>query len=665
MASEDKKKNHSFRDFKGVNTQADRKMIGDDEFAWLENVMPIGHGNARTIPAPSAALYTLPVGAICYYMAEGNISGVSYMYLFCTNGSCYQVNLTTYAQTIVGAAGTFSGTTSRIAQWKNERICIIDATNGYFDWNGTTLTTYKGTVASVTVTAGGTGFTNATTTTLTPSSGSATFSCTLAVNLVTLSAAGTGYAVGDVLTVAGGTFTSAATISVTAVSSGAITGVNLLTTGNYTIAPSNPASVTGGHGSSATFTLNFSLGTVTVVTPGSGYVSAPTITIAGAGAGANATTTVNMGVTASGTSIASYSGRIWISSGRTILFTAPSSYNDFNPTDLAGSLIMTDDTMKGSIQRLFSANNFLYVVGQNSINVISNVVVTNPQTSSTGAIIVAATTTFSNTNITPTIGTMMPDSIVPFYRTIEFATDYGIIGLTGSTPQKISDDLDGVFPNVDFTQVPTGGLATIFNILCLCYLVKYNDPVSGQTRSLLAIHFNKMWYFSSQVAGLKFVATAYPDVDKPSLWGTDGNSLYKLFSNTTNSISQIITTKLWDMGSPLITKQVLKLGIETISSGQPAQITVSLDTDANSITYNTQSVNTMVWKNNSGGIITWTNNASQPLIWYASGYVFSKQDVGNVGNYVGMTNTTTSPNMIYTGFHLQYEPRTPWTGVPF
>ena len=495
------KKNLSLRNFKGVNTQADRKTIDSDEFSWLENVMPIGSGNMRTVPAPSAAIAALPISypTVCYYMAEGNILGVSYMYMFCSDGSCYQVNLLTYAVTVVGAAGTFSGVTSKITQWKNERICIIDITKGYFDWNGTTLTTYQGTVASVTVTNGGTGFTNATTTTLTPSSGSATFSCTLGVNLIVVAGGGTGYAVGDSLTLVGGTLYSAATVFVASVSAGVITGINLTNPGSYSIAPTNPVGVTGGHGTGATFTLNFSMNTVTVVTPGSGYVTAPTITIAGAGAGINATTTVNLAISANGTAIATYASRIWVGANRTMLFSAPGSYSDFNPTDLAGSLIMTDDTMKGSITRLLSANNFLYIFSANSINVISNVTVTSPQTSTSSSgvvtVTVPSTTTFSNTNITPSTGTDYENSIIPLNRSIMFCMAYGFHSLTGSTPQKVSDDLDGLFQAIDFTQSPTGGLAVVWDILCLCFLVFYQDPIAG-TRPLLCVFFNKKWYFA-------------------------------------------------------------------------------------------------------------------------------------------------------------------------
>ena len=663
---EGKKKDHAFRDFKGVNTQSNRKVIDDDEFAWLENVQPIGYGNAAAVNNASAAIATL--GVECYYMAEGNLAGNDYMYMFCTDGSCVQVLLTSpFTKTTVGAAATFSGTQSRIAQWQNSQICIIDASNGYFTWDGSTLTTYKGTVASVTVNSGGIGFTNATTTTLTPSSGAATFSCTLSANLATLVSGGTGYAVGDVLIVTGGTYTIQTTLTVSAVNAGVITGFNLTTPGVYTIAPANNVATTGGHGgANATFTMDWSIGAVAVTGPGSGYGAAPTITVAGAGAGTGAVLTVVMNVTANGTTIATYSGRVWIANGRTILFTAAGTYNDFNPADLAGSLIMTDDTLKTSISRLFSANNYLYIFGASSVNIISNVTVSNPVLSSTGAILTPSTVTFSNTNISSNMGTDMGDSLVSLFRSVMYVSDYGVFALTGSTPQKISDHLDGIFPLISFTQSASGGTVIINGIQTLCYLVSYTDPVLG-ARPLLLLYFNKKWYFASQTttSALTFIAQASPDPDVPSMYGTDGLHLYELFSNTTAATAQTIKTKLWDFGSSLIVKQALKFGMETISTNTPATISINIDTEYNTQAYSTASGNTITWANNAGNPIIWYNNSGVVIVWLATGYLFTRADVSNYGNYLGQTITSPTPGLVYTGFYFQYEPRTPWAGVPW
>lgn len=76
---------------------------------------------------------------------------------------------------------------------------------------------------------------------------------------------GSGYTVGDILTWVGGTLSPggvAAQSIVTSVSGGAITGMDVKTVGNYTVAPTSPNSATGGTGTGATLTATFAGGLV-------------------------------------------------------------------------------------------------------------------------------------------------------------------------------------------------------------------------------------------------------------------------------------------------------------------------------------------------------------------------------------------------------------------
>jgi hypothetical protein len=652
----DAKQNLALRDHGGVNTQAVRQVIGDNEYAWLENAMPIGRGNLKVVPTTSAALVTLPIPGSCYYMDSGNISNTEYMFMFCSDGSAWQVNLLTYASVKFANAGTFSGFGTAIAQWKNERIVIIDPNNGFFDWDGTTLTAYKGTIASVSIVSGGINFTSSPT--ITPASGSASFSSTIGANLATLTTAGTGYAVGDLLTVVGGTFTLPVTLTVSAVTSGGvISGFNITNPGVYTIAPANNVSVTGGHGASAAFSLVFGIIGVTVANPGTGYVSAPGLTVSGGGGGTGAQLTANLAVSVGGNCISVYSGRVWIAFNRTVLFTAPGSYNDFNPADLAGSFIMTDDTLKSKISKLFSANNYLYITGGSSVNILSNVTVTAPVLSNTGAVLTPGTTVFTNTNISPSIGTEMAASVVSYFRTVAFATDYGFMGLTGSTPQKMSDALDGIFQQIDFNQGISSGQAVINNIMCLCFLVKLIPQTSGMwfntagtlgnwvnsspqqgawyatSSPLLCVYFNKKWFFATQGANIKYIAEAAPDPDVPSVYATDGTGLFKLFSDTASPIQHKIQSKLWDMGNPLAVKQAYKLGME-FTAAAAGTINISLDTESASTPYT--------------------------IAPSSAGYYFTGQDATAFGNYLGMTINSSMPGTIYTGFYLQNDIRAQW-----
>ena len=75
---------------------------------------------------------------------------------------------------------------------------------------------------------------------------------------VTIATAGSGYAVGNTMLVNGGIHVFPTELTVTSVNgSGGITGISITNAGSYTTTPTNPVTVTGGAGSSATFNLTF------------------------------------------------------------------------------------------------------------------------------------------------------------------------------------------------------------------------------------------------------------------------------------------------------------------------------------------------------------------------------------------------------------------------
>lgn len=490
-------KNHSFRDFGGINTQANRENIGDDEFAWLENVMPIGDGNMPALYGPVDTAISLS-GATCYNMWDANIANVDYMFMFCTDGSAFQVNLSSLAVVKFANAGKFNGSSTRIAQWANDRILIIDS-SGYYDWNAAVLTSLGGT----------------------------------------------------------------------------------------TSAPS------------------------------------------------------------AGTTIAVFSGRVWIGNSRTVVYSAPNSYTDFQGVSFGGSFVIDDPTLHSTIKQMLSANGFLYIVGQDSVNVVSDVRVSS------------STTVFSNLNLVTTVGTVWPDSVIAYYRTIWLAAKYGFYGITGATATKGSDDLDGIFPNILTTQAITSGTVILNNILCLVYLFKYQDTASQ--RYVMAIHFNKKWFLASQGITLTDIATASPS-GVPTLYGTDGTKLYKLFSDTTNTTTptQIIKTRLWDMGAPLQVKQALKVGIEVISPTNLVTITGTVDTEYATTPISFSAQNVVSWVNNLNAVVLWQNNTLQIVAWAVAGYLFPKSNIDAYGNYVGVTLNSTTAGVTYAGIHLQYKLSTPW-----
>ena len=564
------KQNHSIRDFGGINTQASRQAIDDDEFSWLENMMPIGKGNLVTVPAPVDTGVT--VTGNCFYHKSANIGGVTYMFMFTADGAAYQVNLTSYAKTTVAAAATFSGANTQFDQWKNDRILIIDA-NGYYSWDGSTLIKINVTFVNTAKIDNGSG------------------------------GAGTILNV----TVAGGVLAIGQGISGAGVSAGTII-----------------QSFISGTGGTGTYGVNISQNVA------SGSLTATSV------------------APSSGSCIAVYSGRVWVSSNRTVSYSAPDQYTDFTTTNFGGSFVMEDPTLHSAIIQLISTNGFLYVIGQDSINVISDVrVSTSP-----------ATTLFSNLNLVTTAGTSSPGSVVSYYRSLWMAAPYGFYAVTGSTAQKGSDKLDGIFPFIASATGFSSGVVVINKILCLAFMFTYADPVAG-SRAIIAIFFNKKWFIGSQGNSLTQCSGATVSGTQ-NLYATDGTKLWKLFANTSGTVMQTIKSKLWDMGDPLTDKQTLKVGVETIMPSVAGAINVTVDSELGSNPAALTSTSTATWVNNSGAQVTWVNNGSIAVVWLASGYVWFHGDASNFGKYVGLTITSMTPQLIVMAEQLQYELRVRW-----
>lgn len=112
---------------------------------------------------------------------------------------------------------------------------------------------------------------------------------------------GLGYVVGDLLTVVGGTFTRAAVFRAHEVSgTGQVQFFAVVDPGDYTVAPSNPVSFTGGSGSVSP-TVDIVLATDRTLTlanstAGFNFQVPPTLAISGDGTGATATATMQVGL---------------------------------------------------------------------------------------------------------------------------------------------------------------------------------------------------------------------------------------------------------------------------------------------------------------------------------------------------------------------------------
>lgn len=733
-ASPEQKKNYQVvKAFKGLNTRPNRTALDDEEFAWLENVQPIGFGNLKVVGTSTSVQSggsNLSWANTVSSIYSVNIKNVDYIVAFQVDGSAQYLRLDTNAKSTLAAAGTFSASGVRMRQWKNERAIISDPVKGYFTWDTIDLISI-GSIGSVGITNTGSGYTTPPTVTVSAPNQANGVQATVVASIsnaastitnIAITAGGSGYTSFPTITIAapsspygvqaqavvssitGGavssiqitnpgygytsapaiTFSSGAAAATATVGSGLVTALTVTNAGTgYTSAPTLSFSGGGGSGAAAVAgPLTFQTGTigvlvtsggtgytsvptvvftggsptvaaqataivfggqvtgVVVTNPGSGYTSAPSVSFSG-GTPTTAATAKALLTSDNLSDVASFQGRTWLSQGRTVYYSAAGQYNDFVSVS-AGNVQITDDTLHSNIAALISANNFLYVFGDDSINVFSDVRVT-----STG------NTLFTNTNVSASTGSVYFDGIFPYFRSLLFINDYGIFALIGATVSKISDALDGIFPLIDFTQPVSGGQVLVNNILCAAFNVYYNDPVQG-TRPIQLVFFDKKWFVTSQ-GTLKHV-TPVATAQKLYLYGTGGTNLLSLYTDTSSNVSTTIKSALWPMQDTIRTKQALKFGIEVTSTAQ-ATLNVTVDSETNvSPVYVV--TNVITWTNNGGFTIPWKNSSNAIIGWAGgSGYQLYKSDAQQYGKYLGLTITSSTPSFTLNTMEMEYEQR--------
>lgn len=734
-ASPEQKKNYQVvKAFKGLNTRPNRTALDNEEFAWLENVQPIGFGNLKAVGTSS----TVQVSGSALAWANTvssiyscNIKNIDYIVAFEADGRAEYLKMDTLTKGTLATAGTFSASGVRMKQWKNDRAIISDPSKGYFTWNAIDLISV-GSVGSVGITATGSGYTTPPDVTVSSPNQANGVQATIVASIsnaastitnISITSGGSGYTSFPSVTIAAPTspYGVQAQAVVTSITSGAVSSIQITNPGyGYSTAPS----VTFSSGSAAATAVIGSglVSSLSITNAGSGYTSAPTISFSGGGgSGAAAvagpltfkTGTIGILVTTSGTGyssvpsvvidaapsggtnaaataivfggqvtqvivtnpgagyttvpsvsfsggspttaatatalltsdslsdVSSFQGRVWLSQGRTVFYSAAGQYNDFISIS-AGNVQITDDTLHSNISALISANNFLYVFGDDSINVFSDVRVTT-----------TGNTLFTNTNVSASTGSVYYDGIFPYFRSLLFINDYGIFALIGATVSKISDALDGIFPLLNFTQPVSGGQVLVNNILCAAFNVYYNDPVAG-TRPIQLVFFDKKWFVTSQ-GTLKHV-TPVSTAKKLYLYGTGNTNLLSLYSDNTSSINTTIKSALWPMQDTIRTKQALKFGIE-VTSNTTAVLNVTVDSENNtSPTYVVS--NTIYWTNNLGATIPWINSSFATIPWAGgSGYQLYKSDAQQYGKYLGLTITSSQPSFTLNTMEMEYEQR--------
>lgn len=595
----------------GVNTQPQRASIEDDQVYWLENIQPIGEGNARFMYGRGATLYTVPAGRSIIYYESFSIGFSTYFAVFLDNGTAYQVAVPGGAvTTISGSGGAFygsgSGNLPHITQWGSNGILIVSESgsqfpNGYWAWDGTTI--YQ---------AGDT-----------PPS----WLSGLAAPIVTAASA-----------------TS---------SSGTLTGVApsafaQIQTGMSVSGPGIPANTftTGGSGTSS---------------GGSIFISNPaTATTSG-----NYTFLWPMPSGISGTSIDTFQQRVWIAFGAFRITSAAGNGAYFAAAN-GGVIVQSGDSnLRSGYTHVIAANGYVYYFGDSSIYVISSVNGTLNSTTNT------TTTTYQYSNVDPQTGVAWLNTVQVFGRSIMFANTNGIYALTGNSAQKVSSPLDGIWSTINASTVtPTSAVATINGIRCYICCFEATD-VFNVTRPMMALWDSKRWWIASQETVPVDIDTVEINSNLTA-YGTDKNIIFPMFQTASTSLTKTVQSKLYGgQYKHLSIKQILRyyLQMDTLST-VTSTITLNVDTDEDSLTYQVTPVGQapitgFIVFTVSGGALQFYNNTGTAgqLFWTVSQSINTTlnliaTNVEGAGNLIGFTMTSTLADAVYERIGLGYQDQT-------
>lgn len=277
-----------------------------------------------------------------------------------------------------------------------------------------------------------------------------------------------------------------------------------------------------------------------------------------------------------GTTAETYNGHIWVANGPAVVYSAPGSIIDFSGASGGGSFTSTDSFLQSTFGRLIQSNGFLYAIGDHSVNYISGV-----QTTGT-----PPTTTFTNQNADPDIGTVWTPAVITWNRNVLIPNLIGVFMLSGGSINKISYELDGIYRTSTFfgTFVPSSAKATISVVgaryakTVFVMLYPFVDPVSGASVRKLLLWDGKRWWASAQELTLTFIATWAINTTYLA-YGTDGTSIYQLFNQPSVGFTKTVRSRYWDRpGGYTHNKSATRFwSLWNYGTLQSPDITVSID----------------------------------------------------------------------------------------
>jgi hypothetical protein len=422
--------------------------------------------------------------------------------------------------------------------------------------------------------------------------------------------------------------------------SGGVSPKFTITNGGSGYASPPSVTISGGSGSGATAHTIITGGVVTAVVldaAGTGYKPGDTLTVTfGSGtAAASAIVWPSFGVPV--TTLAIYAGRVWLAGTRFLTWTGTKGFDDAAPANAAGSTTLNDDDLVHSITALRALNNFLYIFGDNSIKSIGTITVS-------GSI-----TIFNIVTLSSDQGTPFPRAIASYNRLILFANKVGVYAILGASVEKISDQMDGIFASIDYSQPMQAAVNDLHTSLhTFLLLVRYKDAAAGFTRSLIMCFYKNRWFVANQGSNMLTICSA-PIGGIIETFSSSGSDISQIFQSLV-PIPIILRTSLSPNQEIQIGKKALS-GAVALSSGSLTTMHGTCDSENLNpgIPFQFLTANQIIWQNNAGQTIQWQNNLLQSIAWASTGFVYQRVKLEGSGVFLGLTLTGTFAGQVGGG----------------
>lgn len=227
---------------------------------------------------------------------------------------------------------------------------------------------------------------------------------------------------------------------------------------------------------------------------------------------------------------------------------APGSITSFATSAGGVQFTNTDSFLQTQYVGIKQSNGYLYLFGDSSTSVISGV--------STSGTPPTTTFSYQNVDPDTGLDfrdslTSFGRSILFGNNT----GIYGLYGgaVTRVSDKLVDLFLNASFPPTANAVNPSSALATLFDIKHFLMLMTVTDPDTGVSENVMATWNEKTWAVTTQTVNLTFIGTFHLGT-KYVAYGTDGTNLYPLFQTPSSSLVKRLDTKYYGGNQPFMIK---------------------------------------------------------------------------------------------------------------